>query len=329
MRLAVIIPVREAAHLLVDCVDSVVRQDLPADEIFIVVAPSRDATHEIAEDLASASTNIRVLANASADRGSAINRGLDEATADVIGLVDAQARLAPDYFAVSLLVLAETGASVVGGPMRPEGRGVIGLAMAAALRSQFGIGDSQFHFVGKARDVESVYLGVYRMQAFVATGRYNPNLLRTEDDDMNARIRAGGLKIRLDPRIRSTYLCRESIAAIWHQYEGYGLWKIALATLRPSAIRIRHLVPAAFVVSLVVTSGLSIWLWAPALPLLLGLYLASAWTASAVIREIPLWVRAVFPVVTGTMHVAYGTGTLMGVARWSALKAAARRGRGC
>ena len=40
------------------------------------------------------------------------------------------------------------------------GKELVGEAMAAALRSPFGVGDSQFHFDGPARDVESVYLGV-------------------------------------------------------------------------------------------------------------------------------------------------------------------------
>src|SRR5688500_17335782 len=125
--------------------------------------------------------------------------------------------------------------------------------MAAALRSPFGVGDSQFHFAGAARDVDSVYLGVYRADVLRRVGRYNVALLRTEDDDLNTRIRMAGFRIRLDPAIRSAYRCRETLGAIWRQYFGYGYWKVALATIRSGALRARHAVPAAFVVGLAVT----------------------------------------------------------------------------
>jgi hypothetical protein len=125
--------------------------------------------------------------------------------------------------------------------------GPIGQAMAAALRSPFGVGDSQFHYEGEAREVESVYLGVYRTDAFRRVGCYNTALLRTEDDDLNARIRAAGMKIWLDPAIRSTYLCRNRLSDIWRQYFGYGYWKVGLASVRRDALRARHMVPALFV----------------------------------------------------------------------------------
>lgn len=291
---------------------------MPADEIWIVVGPSCDRTGSIAQGLADSTTT--VLQNPQGDRGSAINLALDRSRADLFVLLDAQARLGPTYIASAVAALDRSGASVVGGPMRAVGRSAVGRAMAVALRSPFGVGNSQFHYVGAAREVESVYLGVYRASVFERVGRYHTALLRTEDDDMNARIRDVQLRIWLDPAIESTYLCRNRLSEIWIQYVGYGYWKVALATRRPNAIRLRHAFPAAFVLLLIAAGVVSLAAWRPALPLVAAAYAAAALAAGAVagVREAFNW--ALFPIVTISMHIGYGVGSIVGLARWRHLR---------
>jgi glycosyltransferase involved in cell wall biosynthesis len=325
MRLAVIIPAREAANELADCLAAIDAQDLPPEEMWIVVAPSRDDTDAVAKRLADGREDVRVIDNPAGDRGSALNLAIGRATADVLAFVDAQARLAPDYLAAASRSLAASDAAVVGGPMRPEGRTTVGRALALALASPFGIGDSQFHFEGSARLVESVYLGVYRSAIFSAVGGYNPALRRTEDDDLNWRVRAAGMRIWMDPAIRSTYLCRNDLVAIWRQFYGYGFWKVALATLRPGAIRPRHLVPMVFVIGLTVAAAVSVVAWWPALPAVLAAYLVAA-IPFAVAGGGSWSSRLLFPVVTCVMHVAYGVGSLGGILSWSRLRRMVRRG---
>ncbi len=322
--IAAIIPARNCEDLLAACVAHILTQTRSVDEIVLSVGPSEDATEAVARRLAADNEHVRIVLNANGDRGSGLNVALDELTADLIAMVDAQSLIDADYMATAERVAAQRDAAVVGGPMRPLGRSAIGRAMAAALRSPFGIGDSQFHFAGAAREVASVYLGVYRSSAFELVGRYNPSLLRTEDDDMNARIREAGLRIWLDPTIRSHYLCRNSLGAIWRQYHGYGYWKVALATVRPGAIRLRHVVPAAFVVGLVVTAVASILLWWPAVPIVLLAYFTVAWVAALLAPADVPFAQLLFPLVTLTMHVAYGSGTLRGLLAWPRLRALTR-----
>jgi succinoglycan biosynthesis protein ExoA len=326
VRVAVVLPVRDAESLLPDCLGTVTSQTRAPDEVFIVVGPSDDGSMALATRLAGPSYVVRD--NPAGDRGSAINIALDETRADVVAMVDVRARLAPDYLETALMALEQHAADVVGGPMRPRGHSAIGRAMAMALQSPFGIGDSRFHFAGKAREVESVYLGVYRTRAFARVGRYSPVLLRTEDDDMNARIREAGFQIWLDPAIRSTYLCRESLAAVWRQYHGYGYWKVALAAARPGAIRLRHLAPAAFVLALLAAAVTSVIWWSPALPVVVVLYFLTGWTAALLAPGGGAVARLLFPFVTLTMHLAYGTGTLMGLLAWPRLRALVRRDAG-
>lgn len=313
-RVAVVIPARDCAAMLPRCIDAVQGQTHRADEIIISVGPSGDATRTVAEQLSADDPRIVVCDNPAGDRGSGINVALERLSSEVVAMVDAQSIIEPDYVQRALAALARSGAGVVGGAMRPRGLSAVGEAVAAALTSPFGIGDSQFHFAGEPRDVDSVYLGVYRADVLAHAGPYSSELLRTEDDDMNQRIRDLGYRIHLDPAIVSTYLCRNSLGALWRQYHGYGYWKVALACARPSAIRVRHGVPAAFVVALAASAIVSGRYWRPALPALLGTYVAAAGAAAARQPALTVRTRALFPVVTLVMHAAYGVGTLQGLA---------------
>lgn len=324
-RVGVVVPARNAGQLLGECLAAIRAQTHRPVRIVISVAPSEDDTAAIAHQ--AADELVWVIENPSGDRASGINAALTHmADADCVAMVDAQARLAPDYLERALAALERHRADVAGGPMRPEGRTAIGQAMAVALQSPFGIGDSQFHFAGEPREVDSVYLGVYRARVFEIVGRYNAALLRTEDDDMNARIRAAGMRVWLDPTIRSTYFCRDSLAEIWQQYHGYGYWKVALASVRPDAVRPRHVVPAALVLTLVVGVALlavPVWL----LPVLVVGYAAGAVAAALASPAGSLRARLLFPVVVLVMHLAYGLGSLRGAVAWRSLQRRARGGR--
>jgi hypothetical protein len=137
--------------------------------------------------------------------------------------------------------------------------------------------------------------------------------LRTEDDDMNARIRAMGGVIWLDPSIGSTYLCRRDVPSLARQYQGYGLWKARFLRRRPSEVRIRHVIPALLVVSIAVATVATATIWLLALPLLLGLYVATALGVGLTRSGVPLASRLAFPLATATMHLAFGIGFIHGL----------------
>lgn len=319
-RIDVIVPLRDAAALLPGCLEAIQGQTKPPGRVHLVVGPSRDSTLALARSAWSRDARVLVSENPAGDRGSALNVGLAalDPETEAVAMVDAQSRLAPDYLERSAAVLDETGAAVVGGPMRPAGFGVVGRAIAMALRSRIGVGDSAFHFDSEARDVDSVYLGVYRRNVLDAVGHYDPGLLRTEDDDMNARIRAMGGQIRLDPTIRSTYIGRQTLRALFRQYHGYGYWKVALAAKRRDAIRWRHLVPAAFIAVLVLAGIASVVVWPPALPVVAALYAGALLLSGLLTTDAPFASRLVFPLAVASMHLGYGLGTWQAIlgGRW-------------
>lgn len=311
MQIEVAIAVRDAAHLLPNCLAAVQAQTLQPVRIHVSVGPSHDGTAEVIATAARNDARISLHENPAGDRASGLNLAIAETdpASDAVAMVDAQSRLAPDYLERAAAVLEATGAAVAGGPMRPVGIGAVGTGIAAALSSPAGVGDSSFHFEGTARDVDSVYLGVYRRDVLIKVGPYDPALLRTEDDDMNARIRAAGGRIRLDPSIRSTYLPRRTLGGLFRQYLGYGEWKVALAAVRPGAIRLRHVAPAALVAMFVAAAVISIVWWWPALLGLMLAYSLALLMAAATSPGLTPASRLAMAGALAAMHWGYGLGS--------------------
>jgi len=301
-------------------------QTRPPDAVIIVVGPSSDGTRAVAAKLAANFGGGKVLDNPAGDRASGLNLALAVIDAGTVALVDAQVLLDNRYLENGLAALAESGAGVVGGPMKAVGRSVVGRAIAAALGSRVGIGNRRFVPGGDAGPVDAVNLGIYRRSTFAAVGGFNTGLLRTEDDDMFARMRAGGIAIWFDPSIRSIYFCRDSIPRLAHQFFGYGYWKVALATIRHKALAPRHLAPAGLVM-LVLTSVLTTLVrWRPAVLITLIPYMLALMASG--MRSVHLrWPeRLLVPIAIGTMHISYGAGSIIGVVRWKKLRVLAVSG---
>jgi hypothetical protein len=129
------------------------------------------------------------------------------------------------------------------------------------------------------------------------------------------------------PEIVSWYRPRNSLSALFRQYLQYGFWKIAVIRKHRLPASIRHLVPGAFV----------LWLLLSAIAALAGLLLdstvaalagvaafsaaaiayAGAGIAAALTCAKPYGrdVTSLLPLVFAVYHVSYGLGFLLGVSR--------------
>ena len=90
------------------------------------------------------------------------------------------------------------------------------------------------------------------------SGLFDESLLRNQDYELNHRIAAGGGLVYFDPELRVTYQPRDSWTGLWRQYWQYGAWKRVVARRHPESVRLRQLIPVAFVVGLGVSAGLAL-----------------------------------------------------------------------
>jgi hypothetical protein len=134
---------------------------------------------------------------------------------------------------------------------------------------------------------------------------------------MNYRIRQRGGKIYLSPTIRSIYFCRPTLQALSQQYFRYGVQKVQMLSLHPTALRPRQLIPPLFVAALVggPFAGLlwsGFWLlWVLLLSLYGTLGIAAAYRSRNIIKteaekQTPslglVWMAFI------TIHLAWGIG---------------------
>ena len=95
---SVIIPVYNVAAYLRECLDSVLRQDLPAAQIIAVDDGSTDESGQILEEYARVHPVIQVIHQANQGVGAARNAGLGLARGQFVGFVDPDDFILPSFF---------------------------------------------------------------------------------------------------------------------------------------------------------------------------------------------------------------------------------------
>lgn len=317
---SVIVPMRNEADHIGDCLDSILAQDFPAERVEVIVVDGRSTDHsrEVVEQYAQRCPNLTLLDNPQQITPSAFNIGVQNAQGQIIGLVSAHTTLAPDYLRQCVAALRRSGADGVGGVMCPVGGGYVGRAIALALNGPFGAGDSKFHYAREEAFVDTVPLPAYRREVFDKVGIFDEELVRNQDFEFNYRIRKSGGKLFLSPSIRFYYTPRSSLPALWRQYFQYGRWKARTLQKHPASLRWRQVLPPIFVSVFLGSFVLSIFLtpvrWL--FPFIAGCYLLANLVASTIAANRGGWrYLPVLPIVFATIHFAWGLGFLYGVTR--------------
>ena len=319
---SVIIPVLNEEGFIGRCLQSLAAQDYPREltEIIVLDGGSTDGTeYETQKTAESANLTVFFAPNPKRTTAAGRNLGLTLAHGDVIIHLDGHTRVPPDFISANVRVLQETGADAAGGPIETRGHGIVGRAIALAMSSSFGIGDTAFrHADAGLQEADSVPFGAYRRDVFERAGNYDETMNRGEDDEFNYRLRATGGRIVLSPEIRSTYFCRDSLDGLARQYWRYGLAKAAVLGRHPRRLRARHLIPSALVVALGGGTLLTLldrrFGWIPALAG--GAYAAAAGLASWRIASKGNGQEARYlPAAFACIHLPAGAGFLVGLIR--------------
>lgn len=139
--------------------------------------------------------NIKILDNEKRIVTYALNLAIKNATGTYIIRLDTHAEFAVDYIEKCVNYLDTTDADNVGGVAETVGVGKFGKINSEILSSKFGVGNSQFRTEGASGYVDTVPFGAFRKEVFEKIGLFNPELPRSEDNDINSRIRDAGGKV--------------------------------------------------------------------------------------------------------------------------------------
>lgn len=340
---SVIIPCRNEAQFIAECLASVLENRLKNGEFEVIVADggSADRTREIIAGMMSANRNLRLIDNPSGTIPHGLNRMIGESRGWYIVRFDAHSSMPPGYLQRCVDALEKTGAANVGGICLTTPRGATKMAAAIAYVTShwFGVGGSPFRCRRVCGPADTVVFGAFRRELFDEVGLFDERLLRNQDNEFNSRLRKAGKLVWLDPTIQVTYYNQATLAGLIRQAFGTGAWNVFTWSIAPHAVRFRHFAPGAFVAGLLLT-----------------LLVASAgaivhdprWIAAAALLVTPYWITLLAValkacrsgvrqamlagIVFPSYHVAYGSGILYGFMlavknRWSRLPGARKEVR--
>lgn len=314
---SILMPVYNEEHSVAAAVASVLRQTAQSTEVLVIDGRSEDATVEVVRALALEEPRIGLLDNPERNIPSALNVGLRHARGQFVARVDAHLTIDDRYLETGLQVLAEhPDVAVVGGCRVGVATTKTGQAVAVALSSPFGVGDSINHYATEPQQTDHASMGVYRVQALREVGGWDEQLRVNEDVDLDHRIIAVGHKIRYDPRMVMHWSVRENLRDFGRQYRRYGRGKAGMIRKNgPRAIRLRHLAPPGVVILLgaggvAAVAGRRRVAAALLAPYPIGICVAVAATESQD-RTIDGSVR--LAAAFATMHLAWGLGLLEGI----------------
>lgn len=327
--LSVICPIYNEETYITKCIDSILAQDYPKDdlEIIFVDGMSKDATREIVNQYTQKYPFIRLINNPEKIVPPAMNKGIKAAKGDIIMRLDAHATYEINYFSVLVKALKELGADNVGAVCKTDvlNKNSKTLAIREVLSNKFGVGNSVFRTgVNKVMEVDTVPFGCWKREVFGKYGLYDVRLVRNQDIELNKRILRGGGKICIVPNTYCTYLARETFKGLAKNNYGNGKWNILTVfyTKQFSSLSIRHFIPLIFVLSLIVPVLLSL-LYTPLIFLSILSLLAYLCLLGGISIQLGIkkQLNIYYLLVSFlTLHLSYGWGSLNGILKLPFLK---------
>lgn len=328
---SVIIPCRNEAVSIRACLESVLGSNYTPERMEVIVADgmSTDGTRIVLDEMSRDDSRLRVLDNPDRVTPKALNRAIASSRGSYILRVDAHSTIEPSYIE-SLVEFLEQHPEAwgAGGRMdtQPESHGPFAKAIRTVLSHRFGVGNSSFRTNGESAApyrVDTVFNCCWRREVFARVGLFHEQLVRSQDIEMSSRIGQAGGTLWLLPKAHTTYFARTHFFGYLRHNWSNGIWSLVPAIfLGHLPVRWRHLVPLAFVASLVSSAmvaalepGLR---WLPFVPV--APYVAVNVAASCVAswRARDLMLGLLLPVTFAGLHLTYGAGSL-----WGALRIAA------
>lgn len=335
---SVVMPIRNEELFIDSALRSLQQQATPNFdlEILAVDGMSEDGTSAKIGALAAADPRIKLLRNPSRHTPAALNVGLRAASGEYVCIMGAHASYDPDYIAVCLGELLAHKAVGCSGK-------VVTAPADSSLQARLVAWAAGHPFASSSRSVrtqpegfaDTVPFPVVRREALIHAGGYNEQLLRNQDNDMNQRLRAMGLRLYVTGKTSCRYYARPNVRSFLNYGFRSGYWNALSLRQNARSLGLRHLAPLAFVTTLslllaVFLAGVIAQLGLAGyaglgLAAILATHLGAGTVAGIQVglREGSAAGLCLGPVILA-FHCSYGVGTLRGLMSSSGLPAAAR-----
>ncbi|MBX7206377.1 MAG: glycosyltransferase family 2 protein [Bacteroidia bacterium] len=309
--LSIIIPCLNEEDHIEKLLNWVVTACPDESEILVIDGGSSDRTIELINNKIAINKKIKLLHNNSKYVSHALNTGVQSANGKYIARLDVHAIYPDNYFTECIKLLETTQADNVGGFLEYTGNNLVSHGIAATLSSPWGIGYRTISPIRFNHYTDTVFFGFWNKSAFTRFGLFDTDLIRDQDEEFNYRIIKSGGKIYKCADIVILKFVRNNLILLFRQYLEYGFYKPLVIKKIGHIIKIRHIVPSAFVVYLLtlfffsvnITLLIPVWLY-----LTISLYFA-------INQNNPLSSKIISFIAFPVIHIAYGSGFLAGIFR--------------
>jgi glycosyltransferase involved in cell wall biosynthesis len=321
-KVSLVIPCRNEERHIKTFLNSLTEIEYPKHklEIIFIDGMSIDNTKEIILSFRD-QLLVSVIDNPKKITPVALNIGIKNSSGEYVIILSSHTKIPKDFVIANINTILNTNADCVGGVIRTESSSdrVISKAISFVLSNRFGVGDSIFRTgTDKLMEVDTVPYGCYKKSAFEKFGYFNENLVRNQDIELNLRIKNGGGKIILNPKIQSVYFSRDTLKDLFQQNFWNGFWVFYSLKFAKLPFSIRHTIPAIFVSTLIISLMLSKFSFFRFLFIItIGSYMIANIYFSFQIAKSKGFKYFLSTVISFfTLHFSYGLGSLWGIIRY-------------
>jgi len=315
---SLVMSLRNEEKFLPRSLAAVEEQDYPKElyELIAVDGGSTDRSVEILKAFPFSMSHTTLATGRNLTIPAAMNLGIRAARGDIIIKLDAHGYASKNFVrGIAERLSAQPDLGAVGGCIVQLGETRAAEANGWARTSIFGVGKGPYTAGQQEGYVASVQCGGYRREVLDKVGTFDEEIGVGEDDELNWRVVKAGYRILFTPAIEFSYYARSTLRALFRQYLWYGDARTSVLRKHPDFFRIKHLIPAAFVLALLLSFALAFFsaFGRYLLAGLLAAYGLGLLAASASLAKGKGW--RYFPRFLGSfpaMHVGYGIGFLRG-----------------
>lgn len=262
--ISIILPIQNEEKKISLVLDAIILQIDCPDKLEIIVCDglSTDDTRNIINKYKKQHSFIYMIDNPFKFVSTGFNLGLSLAKGDIIIRIDGHCEIPPNYLENCIRLLKSKDADIVGGAIETISNGKIGKAIASAQSSFFGVGGVSFRNSNSQKPsyMDTLAFGAHKRKIFLEIGGYDEDMICNQDDEFNFRAIQSGKKIWMDPNIKTKYYSRSNFIQLFKQYYNYGFYKVRGIQKRQQIFSFRHLVPAVFVLGLILTFSIGYFL---------------------------------------------------------------------
>lgn len=234
MNISIVIPVYNEAEHLGACLEAIARQTVAPHEVIVVDNNSTDATVAVAERY----PFVTVLRESRQGVVYARDCGFNAARGDIIGRIDADSLIAPDWVAsVRQLFSSDPALVATSGKVTYYGLAMTPLLDVVDLR----IRRRMARLLGREVALQGANMAVRRMTWQQITARLCRQRGQHEDFDLAIHLAAEGHKVTFDERLVAAIDCRR-LESTWADYCRYA-WLSPGTYAQHGLISQRHMYP--------------------------------------------------------------------------------------